>query len=108
MLNGHFALWSIWDELLWPPRLFCLILCLVSIYALYSAAIIVVRLRSLTNQRDAQDASSIRRSLVALRARCENMRQAIGASLYLFGFVFFFWALPAALTIFGEYRTAST
>jgi hypothetical protein len=90
------TLWSIWGYLPAVHRLFFLILSLVSIYTLFSAAVIVVRLRSLTNRRQVEDVSSFQRSLAALHTRSANARQLVGATFYLFGFIFFL-AMPLAL-----------
>jgi hypothetical protein len=95
MSNLHYTLWSIWGELPILPKLFFLILILVSIYTLFSAAVIVVRLHSLRDRRQVGDVSSIQCSLAALQARSANVRQLIGATFYFFGFIYFL-ALPLA------------
>src|SRR6266436_2524976 len=95
MSNPHYTLWSIWKYLPTLQLLFCVIFSLVSIYTLFSATVIMVRLRSLANQRQVEDVSSLQRSLAALHARSANLRQLIGATFYLFGFIFFL-TLPFA------------
>ncbi|MGB9337559.1 MAG: hypothetical protein WCB14_21295 [Candidatus Acidiferrales bacterium] len=84
-------------------RLFFLVLSLVSVYTLLSASHIMMRLRSLTNRPKVGDASSLRRSLAALRIRSANMRQLVGASFYLFGFIFFL-SLPWATVTLDNSR----
>jgi hypothetical protein len=81
--------------------MFLLILSLVSFYTLFSAAVILVRLRSLTSQRHFEEASSLQHSLAMLQARSTNVRQLVGATFYLFGLVFFL-ALPLATNILGD------
>lgn len=100
----HYTLWSIWKYL--PPLqlLFCLALFLVSIYALFSATLTMVRLRSLTNQRQADDVSSVQRSLATLHVRSANLHELIDATFYLFGFVFFL-TLPFAFNLLGDSST---
>jgi hypothetical protein len=66
--------------------LFCLILTLVVIYTLFSATLIVLRLRSLgTIQND----NSLRKAFALLNHRSANLRQIIVAVFYLFGLTFF-------------------
>jgi hypothetical protein len=103
-MSSSYALWSIWREVPILLRLFFLILSLVSIYTLVSASAVVVRLRSLTNQREVVDTCSPQRSLAALRIRAENIRQLVGATFYLFGFIFFL-TLPGATITLGTGRT---
>jgi hypothetical protein len=103
MSNLHQTLWSIWGDLPILPKLFFMILTLVSIYTLFSAVVIMVRLRALANRRQVEDAASIQRSLAALQARLVNVRQLVGSTFYLFGFVFFL-ALPLATIILDNSR----
>ena len=70
-------------------RLFFLIQAIVSIYSLLSATGILVRLRSTMNQRQSEQLSGLQHSMAALHTRLANVRQLIGATFYLFGFVFF-------------------
>jgi hypothetical protein len=102
MSNSHHTLWSIWIYLPALQRMFCLILCLVSIYILFSATIIIVCAGSLA-KRQIADISSLQRSPTALHARCANLRQLIGATFYLFGFVYFV-TLPFAFISLGDRR----
>jgi hypothetical protein len=95
MSNLPYALWSIWAYLPILHRLFFLVLSLVSIYALFSATMIMVRLRLISNHRQVEKACSVHRSLAALHVRSANLRQLIGATFYLFGFIFFL-TLPLA------------
>lgn len=80
-------------------RLFFSILALVSIYTLFSASALVMRLRSLANQRRTGETISLQRPLAALRTRAENMRQLLGATFYLFGFIFFLTLPWATVTL---------
>jgi hypothetical protein len=64
----------------------------------FSASVIMVRVRSLINQRQVEDTSLLRHSLAALQARIANMRQLIGATFYLFGLIYFLM-LPLATRI---------
>ena len=98
-MSSSYALWSIWREAPMLLRLFFSILALVSIYTLFSASAIVVRLRFLTNQRRVRETISLQRSLAALRIRAENMRQLVGATFYLFGFIFFLTLPWATITL---------
>jgi hypothetical protein len=56
------------------------------------------RLRSRITQREGKDASSYRSSLADLEDRLRNMRQFMGAALYLFALIFFIW-LPHDIRI---------
>ena len=96
---NHYTLWSIWINISALQKLFCLILSSVSIYALFTAIVILVRLRSLANRSKVEDVSSIQRSLAALHARSANLHQLIGATFYLFGFVFFLTIPFAFITL---------
>ena len=87
-------------------RLFFLLLSLISIYTLFTAIVIMMRLLSLTNQRQAEDASSVQRSVVALQTRSANVQQLIGATFYLFGLIFFL-SLPLATRILGDSHNTS-
>src|SRR6266446_3992390 len=77
-------LWSILKYLPSLQLLFCLILTMVSAYGLFSATLIVVRLRS----------------LATLHARSANLHQLVIATFYLFGFIFFL-TLPFAFMTLG-------
>ena len=91
-------LWSILKYLPTLQLLFCLILTVVSAYGLFSATLIVVRLRSLANRSKVEDLSSIQRPLATLHARSANLHQLVIATFYLFGFIFFL-TLPFAMTL---------
>jgi hypothetical protein len=73
---------------------------MVSAYGLFSATLIVVRLRSLANRSKVEDLSSIQRSLATLHARSANLHQLVIATFYLFGFIFFL-TLPFAFMTLG-------
>jgi hypothetical protein len=72
---NHYTLWSIWMNLPALQRLFCLILSLVGIYTMFSATLIMVRIRSLANQHEVEDVllfnASWLRFMLALRI-CAN------------------------------------
>jgi hypothetical protein len=94
-------IWSMWRDLPILYRLFFLILSVVSIYTLFAASVVAVRLLSLRSRPESADALFLGQSLAALRARCENMRQLISGTFYLFGFIFFL-RLPFAFNTFGD------
>ena len=97
-------LWSIWTELPILLRLFLFVLSLVSIYTLLSFSLIILRLRSLTAHSQSEDISSLRGSAALLQARCANLRDLLGSTFYLFGFVFFL-VLPLAARVEDNGRT---
>jgi hypothetical protein len=101
MFNPHYSLWSALESLSISQRLFCLILCVVSIYTIFSATVIMVRLWSLAHKRQNEGITSRQHALAVLYARCVNMQQLIGASFYLFGFIYFM-TLPFAFNTLGD------
>lgn len=101
---SHYTLWSILKSLSTLQLLFCLILCLVSVYSLSSATVIIVRLRSLANRCQIEDIPSLQRSLAVLSVRSTNLHQLIGATFYLFGFIFFL-TLPFAFITLADTST---
>jgi hypothetical protein len=62
---------------------------MVSLYCLFAAAKIILRLRSVQRLNPDQDHASIQLSLGALRNLMTNVRQTIDATFYLFGCVLF-------------------
>jgi hypothetical protein len=96
--------WSIWTELPILLRLFLFVLCLVSIYSLLSASLIMLRLRSLAAHSQSRGISSLRGSVPVLQARCANLRYLLGATSYLFGFIFCL-VLPLAARVENNGRT---
>ncbi len=86
MFNQQESLGSIVENLSTLALLFCLILALVVLYTLFSATLIVMRLRSL---RTIQNDNFLRKSLALLNHRSANLRQIIVAVFYLFGLTFF-------------------
>jgi hypothetical protein len=58
----------------------------------------MVHLRSLKNQRQVEEVPSVQCSLAALQARSANVRELVGATFYLFWFIFFV-TLPLATKI---------
>jgi len=103
-MSSPYALWSVWRELHFWLKLYFLMLAFVNVYVLFSALAIMVRLRSLTNQRHVFDTSLLQHSLATLRVRAENVRQLVGATFYLFGFVFSL-VLPWATVTLDNGRT---
>jgi hypothetical protein len=101
MFNSHYTFWEILKSLSTMQMLFCLILALVGMYTLFSATVILVRLRSVANRSKVEDIPSIQRSLTVLQARSANLHQLIGATFYLFGFIFFL-TLPWACITLGD------
>jgi hypothetical protein len=103
MFNADFKMWLLWPFLSYLLKIFFLILTLVSIYTLYSASLVMVRLRKLATASDrAKDVLSRRRSLAALEARTANTRHLVGATFYLFGLVYFL-TLPWATVAVGDH-----
>jgi hypothetical protein len=84
-----YVLWSIWIYLPPLPRLFLLILALVSVYTISSLAVIIGRLTSLTRRHRIEGLRVSERPLDALLTRIANLRQLITATFYLFGITFF-------------------
>jgi hypothetical protein len=101
MSTLNFFIWSIWRQLPYLLRFFFLVQTLVTIYVLLSAAIVLVRLKLLSNRGRIQNALSYKQSLAALEVRCANIRQLITATFYLFWFIFFL-VLPYATRILGD------
>jgi hypothetical protein len=89
MVEPNYPIWSIWTQLAFVHRLFWLLLTLVGAYVLFSAAVIWARLRSRIAHAKGENNSSSRRSLADLEGRLRNMRQLIGAVLFLFWLLFF-------------------
>jgi hypothetical protein len=102
--NPPYALWSIWKYLPILPRLFFLILCVVGIYSLFSAGVTIVGLRVAATILQKENTASAERAVAALDKRCTNVRQLIGATFYLFGFVLFLGFQWAYITL-DESRT---
>ncbi|MFY9675451.1 MAG: hypothetical protein WAK13_13415 [Terriglobales bacterium] len=87
--NPPYAIWSIWIYLPFLQKLLFLVACLVSIYSILSAAVVVGRLRTISSQPQNEDIPSFQRAVAALHKRCTNVQQLIGATFYLFGVVLF-------------------
>jgi len=77
-------LWNSLNHLTW---IFVYALGLVSLYAVYFATFVSIRLRSF---RKVQNDESVRESLAQLDYQSANLRQLILAMFYFFGFTFFF------------------
>lgn len=98
MDNHPYTLWSLWPELSLLYRLFVLILAAVSAYMLFSATIIIKRLRAFPSPHK-EILGSIQPNLVSLHDRCANLRQILVATFYLFGFLFFIGLQNAPITL---------
>jgi hypothetical protein len=107
MSDLHYSIWSVWPYLSILPKLFFLIFCLVGIYIIVSAVLILARLRSVTRDIKPEQGSSPRASVTRLQTRCTNMGHLITATFYFFGFMFFM-ALPAATFVIELSRLPTT
>src|SRR5947208_10374334 len=87
MYNSSYTIWDVWRALSTLYRLFVVVLTVVTIHLLVSTAVIIKGLRSL--RRSDKGSASIDPSVARLQARCANLRQILGAAVYLFGFLFF-------------------
>ena len=97
MYNYSFSPILFWRELSFSYRLFVLILIVVVFHSLVSSAIVLKRLRELRKMHKL--AAAPHPAWESLNARCVNMRQALGAAFYLFGFLLFAGLLGAYHTI---------
>jgi len=97
-------IWSIWRELPFPLKLFCLVLVIVCIRTLISALTTLVGLRAFTTSRKAADESRVHPCLATLCLRVENMRQLLSATVYLFVFIFC-WILPWVMVTLDNSKT---
>jgi hypothetical protein len=89
MSNEPFPIWTIWRNIGFLERLFFMALFMVSVYCLFGAVKILLRVRSTRRLNPDQDRASIQLSLGALRKLLANVRQTIVATFYLFGCVLF-------------------
>ena len=96
------SIWAIWRQLPLLQRLFLLMLSGVSLYSLFSATVVVLRLRSLAHP--GTNDTSLQQTVAALHKRCTNVQQLIRATFYLFGLVLFL-GLQWAYVILGDSRT---
>ena len=87
--NPPYAIWSIWIYLPILQKLLFLVVCLVCIYSISSAAFAIGRLRTMTSKLENEDIPSFQRAVAALHKRCTNVQQLVKATFYLFGFVLF-------------------
>jgi|SRR4051812_16571447 hypothetical protein len=98
MYKSPYTLWSIWPELSTLYRFFVLILAVVSVHSFASVILTLKRIQALTlGQKEGAKPQS--KSLSALRSRCANLRQILGATIYLFGLVFFIGLQNAPITV---------
>lgn len=102
MYRFPYPLWSIWPSLSWLNHLFVLVLVIVSIYSIFSAVTVLNRIRILSKIRE-DDRGSIPLHISKLNGRCANLRHLLGATFFLFGFLFFL-GLPNATVTIGDGR----
>jgi hypothetical protein len=76
------SIWAIWRQFSLLQHLFLLMLSGVSLYSLFSATIVMLRLRSLAHP--VTNDTSLRQAVAALHERCPNVQQLIRATFYLF------------------------
>jgi hypothetical protein len=89
MSNQPFPIWTIWRNLGFLEHLFFMALFMVSVYCLFAAVKILLRVRSTLRLNPDQDRASIQRSLGVSRKLLTNVQQTLGAAFYLFGCVLF-------------------
>ena len=99
MYKSSYTLWSMWPSLSYLSRLFVLILAIVVVYSIASAVVIWKGLRALGGSGQASDQARI----AQLSGRCANLGQVLGATFFLFGFLFFV-GLPNATITIGDGR----
>jgi len=98
------TLWSLWPALSTLNHLFVAILAVITVYSLVSAAVVMKRAHTLaTDTKSARAFGSIHQSLGLLNLRCENLRQILTATFYLFGLLLFV-SLKNATTTVGDGR----
>ena len=88
MLEPPYALWSIWRNLSVLQRGFVLVLGAVTIYSLFSAATIMLRLHSMRNSL-CEGITVGRASVTKLIKRWANVRELIAVTFYIFGLILF-------------------
>jgi len=81
--------WSIWREFGLLPRYFLVLLCAIGIYCLFAILRTALRLHGIEKQDPNERLIPIEDVLAPLYRSLANTRQLIGATFYLFGFVFF-------------------
>jgi hypothetical protein len=81
--NPPYAIWSIWKHLPIPQKLLFQALCVLGLYSIFSAVVIMRRLSAMGRLPQREDA------VAALRKRCINQQQFTRAMFYLFGLVLF-------------------
>ena len=97
--NPPYAIWSIWIYLPFSEKLLFHVVCLVSIYSIFSAVVVMRRLSTITSQPQSEDILSFQQAVVALHNRCTKVQQLIRATFYLFGFVLFIGFQSAYFTL---------
>ena len=99
MYNYSPTLWSIWPALSTLNHLFVVILIAVVFYSLISAIVVMKRLPAVASHESSGTTDSLRPHFASLAVRCTNLRQILGATFYLFGFLFFIGLQNAFITV---------
>jgi len=106
-MYNFYSFWSLWPSTWWSlsllNRLFVVILLVVAVYSVVSAAIALKSIRALRSTGEGKATTSVERKLAALSRRCFNLRQILGATFFLFGFLLFI-SLPNATITIGDGR----
>src|SRR5205814_6591143 len=105
MYKSPYTFWAMWPSLSYLNRLFVLILVGVSIYSILSASIIWKLIRAGKNLDEETTRGDS--DITAIQTRCSNLRQLLGATFFLFGFLFFL-GLPTATITLGDSHGLST
>ena len=105
MYKSPYTFWAMWPSLSYLNRLFVLISVGVSIYSILSASIIWKLIRAGKNLDEETTRGDS--DITAIQTRCSNLRQLLGATFFLFGFLFFL-GLPNATITLGDSHGLST
>jgi hypothetical protein len=89
MLTRNPAIWSIWPELGIVAKLSLFIPVLVGIYIFASSIFIMVNLWSLAKSRQSGNSEALIRAVSRLTTKSNNLRNLLGATFYVFGFMLF-------------------
>jgi hypothetical protein len=80
---------AFWRSLGTLTRLLCIVILISSIYCLYSALKVLLRIHSLRKSDPSRGSNSIQLSLAGCRTSLANIRQVRDFTFYLFGFMLF-------------------
>jgi hypothetical protein len=91
MLNytPPYSFWSVWLYFSTWERLFLVALGVLSVYALFSAAITVSCVRKTRAAIHKENSADVEHTFLALRKRSKRLQKLIGAAFYFFGMVLF-------------------